>query len=111
MMNFEDAVDQYVTDVNVVQLDNSENLPYVTLVVAKFARNYVKLIKNNYDRKTMKDLNSGSVYAFIVKNPEDKKFNVGDILKPASWKAPARNFIRGSVFDSFTYSPIGAYSA
>jgi hypothetical protein len=28
---------------------------------------------------------------------DDKKFKVGDILKSASWKAPARNFSRGNV--------------
>jgi hypothetical protein len=28
---------------------------------------------------------------------DDKKFKVGDILKSASWKAPARNFKRGNV--------------
>jgi len=90
-------------------LKNSEPLPYVTLVVAKYAKNYVKLIKNNYDKKTMKDLNSGSVYGFIVKNPDDKMFKVGDILKAQSFKAPARNFPRGTIFDDFSYQPISAY--
>ena len=28
---------------------------------------------------------------------DDKKFKQGDILKSASWKAPARNFGRGNV--------------
>ena len=28
---------------------------------------------------------------------DDKKFKQGDILKSASWNAPARNFIRGNV--------------
>jgi hypothetical protein len=27
----------------------------------------------------------------------DNKFKLGDILKSASWKAPARNFERGNV--------------
>jgi len=111
-MNFEDSVEQYVTDVNVVMLNNSENQSYVTLVTAHFAKNYVKLVKKNYDRKTMKEHEmSGSVYAFIVKNPNDKMFNLGDILKPASFKAPARNFARGNVFVDNTYYPISSYSA
>ena len=28
---------------------------------------------------------------------DDKKFKQGDILKSASWRAPARNFSRGNV--------------
>lgn len=42
------------------------------------------------------------VHSFIV--AKDKgKFRRGDILKAASWKAPAKNFIRGNIFDSLSY--------
>ena len=39
-----------------------------------------------------------SVKGFIVK-AGDKKFREGDMLKPAGWAAPARNFPRGNVLD------------
>ncbi len=37
-----------------------------------------------------------SVHSFICLK-DDGKFKVGDILKAASWAAPARNFARGNI--------------
>ena len=41
---------------------------------------------------------SRSVHSFVEKK-------TGNIWKAASWKAPARNFVRGNVFDSKSYLP------
>ena len=39
---------------------------------------------------------SRSVHSFVEKE-------TGNIWKAASWKAPARNFVRGNVFDQSSY--------
>lgn len=50
-------------------------------------------------RKYIKIITNRSVWGFIVNVDNDKKFRKGDILKPASYDAPARNAARGNVFD------------
>lgn len=46
---------------------------------------YIKIISN-----------WSSVHSFIVIKP-DAKYKIGDILKAASWAAPARNKARGNI--------------
>ena len=61
---------------------------------------YVKVTKHLGDQT--------SVHSFIVNTHDDKKFNYGDILKAASWKAPARNFSRGNIFEEYKVKWTGA---
>ena len=42
---------------------------------------------------------SRSVHSFIVNVHDDPNFKFGDILKAASWAAPAQNFARGNIFE------------
>lgn len=49
-------------------------------------------------QKFIKITNGNGVKAFIVKQ-DDGKFKMGDILKPASWRAPAKNSARGNVLE------------
>jgi hypothetical protein len=46
---------------------------------------------------------SRSAHSFIVLS-DTGKFKRGDILKAASWKAPAKNFRRGNVFNPASYA-------
>ena len=50
-------------------------------------------------QKYIKVINDNSVKCFIVNTTEDKVFEYGDILKPAGWNAPARNYKRGNVLE------------
>ena len=54
-------------------------------------------------QKYIKIISNRSVWGFIVKGDDDKKFRKGDILKAAGWKAPARNAARGNII-------VGGYS-
>ena len=49
-------------------------------------------------QKFIKIVAKHSVHSFIVKKAF-KHFKVGDVLKPASWKAPALNQPRGNVLE------------
>jgi hypothetical protein len=53
-------------------------------------RKYLKVVKKMGSQEM--------VWGFIVKK-DDKKFRAGDILKAASWAAPARNQARGNILD------------
>ena len=63
----------------------------------EIGRKYVHVIMNHYHhfdgRPTQRSSHSWVILA------DDKKFKQGDILKSASWRAPARNFSRGNVLD------------
>ena len=63
------------------------NDDYKNGLAYKFGRKYIKMIDRN------------SVVAFVVNTDNDKKFKKGDILKAASYNAPARNAARGNILD------------
>ena len=68
-----------------MEKDYADNLRYTV------GSKYIKVINSAH--------NSNCVEAFVVNTDKDKKFRLGDILKPAGWAAPARNFPRGNVLE------------
>lgn len=60
--------------------------------------NFVNSLELKKGNKYYKIIQNRSVWGFIqIKN--DNKFKAGDILKPAGWATPARNFARGNVIE------------
>ncbi len=66
----------------------------------KMNKEYVENYTITYGSKYIKIYIKGSgVKAFVVGVDNDKKFKKGDILKPAGYNAPARNFARGNILE------------
>ena len=65
----------------------------------RMCREYCTSLEYKMGKKYIKVTDGSSVKAFVVACDDDKKFQYGDILKPAGWKTPARNFRRGNVLE------------
>lgn len=72
-------------------------------------RKFRKRLSLTVGKKYIRIVNSGSAWGFVVNTHDDSKFAYGDVLKPASWKTPARNFSRHNVFNPKPL-PIGAWA-
>jgi hypothetical protein len=59
---------------------------------------FIRDLRYEVGSKYIKVVKRDSVHSFIVRN-DTGKFKAGDILKAASWKAPATNFVRGNLFE------------
>jgi len=62
------------------------------------AKEFARTVHIEEGRKYMKVIQGGSVWGFVMK-ADDKQFKAGDILKAASWAAPARNKPRGNILE------------
>ena len=104
-MNTRDVVDRIYEYADVVQTKNEEYFKRngfthspCDKVEVKLGRKYAKVIKlsRNYvaqtSDKVIETTGGGSVHTFV-------DMTNGDILKSASWSAPAPNGVRGNIFD------------
>ena len=66
-------------------------------ITVKTGKKYIKIIRDN------------GVWGFIVNTDDDKLFKKGDILKAASYNAPARNAARGNVFEDYSVAWTGPH--
>lgn len=64
----------------------------------EFAKGLTVTEGSRYFRIVSKRNEQRHVIGFVVKEGH-KKFKEGDLLMPASWSAPARNFARGNLYD------------
>lgn len=74
---------------------------------AEMFEDYKNRLRFEVGQKYIKVINGTSVHSFILLE-DGPKFKKGDILKPASWKAPATNFARGNIFGAYKVRWMGA---
>jgi len=74
---------------------------------AEMQKEFADGIEIREGKKYYKVIGLRSVHSFIVKQ-DDAKFRKGDILKAASWAAPATNFARGNILEDFEIRWTGA---
>lgn len=73
-----------------IEVRDEMNKTFLSKLRAEEGKVYIKVITN------------GSAHSFIVMS-DGPKFKKGDILKAASWSAPAKNFARGNILDRDSY--------
>jgi hypothetical protein len=71
--------------------------PYSVKIRKEMIDRFVNSVTVEAGSKYAKIVSNGSVHSFVVL--KDGKFPRGSILKAASWRAPATNFVRGNVLD------------
>tara|TARA_Y100001937_G_C6978696_1_gene266689 strand:- start:285 stop:602 length:318 start_codon:yes stop_codon:yes gene_type:complete len=74
----------------------------INAMMSDYARQYggIKMYNTKVGKKYIKVMAlDGGCTAFVVNTDKDSRFKLGDVLKAASWNAPARNSARGNVLE------------
>ena len=88
-----------IEDYNLRTEDNSNEYNIRDNMRKEFAEGLAHSVGQKYIKVITGSPARPSVHTFIVATDNDSKFRKGDVLKPATWKTPARNKPRGNVFD------------
>jgi len=88
-----------IEDYNLWTEDNSNEYNIRDNMRKEFAEGLVCSVGQKYIKVITGSPYRPSVHSFIVATDSDSKFRKGDVLMPATWKAPAKNRARGNIFD------------
>lgn len=105
MVDFDHAVPMYIDHLTKLRAELDAGYTYRSGNPNQFNFRYVLANGRNYIKViACDDTGHRSCHSFIVKKA-DLHFKQGDILKAATWNAPARNFRRGNIMEQ-NYSSI-----
>lgn len=88
---FSHLVQNYASWANSGAIESDMTREFAEGLHYSIGRNYVKIISSRHG-------GNSTVHSFVVIKPT-KGFEIGDVLKAASWAAPATNYKRGNVFE------------
>ena len=108
-MKVKEKMNNSMNKINGVEYDWSdaiENLLYNINVKyhESFPKNKDMVLSLVAGSKFVKVIHDNSVWGFVAKKDgfhKELPMKVGDVFKPASWRAPAKH-VRGSIFDTNT---------
>lgn len=107
-MDFTSALESFRVNVEKMMNENSDKMwgekglsrPNTHVVTLEVGPKYVRVVRQE-KRLDTGEIHARSVYCFVQKDN-------GDILKAASWKAPAKH-ARGSIFNADNLQGCGPY--